>query len=327
LQAEHPRVLLIDSKSLRAYRNVGATVVKPNFAQLEGLLGSEQLANASNRVDAVLAQRRRIFTATGAEFAAVTLDSEGAVIMERGGPSYRTYAKYNRRAQCSGAGDTFAAAMTLALAASGDAPAAAEIASAAAAIVVGKEGTSTCNREELGQYLFAGHRSDLALPELLARVAEHRARGARIVLTNGCFDILHRGHVMYLNQAKALGDVLIVGVNSDESIRRLKGPDRPINSADDRVSVLAGLSCIDHIIVFRQDTPIQLIEAVRPDTFVKGGDYTRETLPEASVVESLGGEVRILPLVQDRSTTCIINRICQVYVPNGNGRRLVQGVS
>src|SRR6058998_159591 len=119
--------------------------------------------------------------------------------------------------------------------------------------------------------------------------------GRRIVFTNGCFDILHRGHITYLNRAKALGDVLIVGVNSDDSIHRLKGPGRPINTLEDRAQVLAALSSVDHIVAFDADTPIELIRAIRPDIFVKGGDYTRDRLPEASLVEELGGTVQILP--------------------------------
>src|SRR5690606_17498322 len=111
--------------------------------------------------------------------------------------------------------------------------------------------------------------------------ADLRRAGKKLVFTNGCFDILHRGHVAYLSRAKALGDVLIVGLNSDASVRRLKGPRRPINRAADRAQVLAALSCVDHIVEFAEDTPARLIERVRPDIFVKGGDYTLDTLPEA----------------------------------------------
>jgi D-beta-D-heptose 7-phosphate kinase / D-beta-D-heptose 1-phosphate adenosyltransferase len=129
------------------------------------------------------------------------------------------------------------------------------------------------------------------------------------VFTNGCFDILHRGHITYLNQAKALGDVLIVGLNGDGSVGRLKGAGRPINPVEDRLHVLAALSCVDHIVCFDEDTPHELIRLIRPDVYVKGGDYSREMLPEALVVESLGGTVEILPYVEDRSTTGIIERI------------------
>jgi D-beta-D-heptose 7-phosphate kinase/D-beta-D-heptose 1-phosphate adenosyltransferase len=129
------------------------------------------------------------------------------------------------------------------------------------------------------------------------------------VFTNGCFDILHRGHVAYLSRAKALGDVLIVGVNGDASVRRLKGDGRPVNPLDDRLLVLEALSCVDHVVAFDEDRPDALLRTLRPDVFAKGGDYRRETLPEADLVESLGGSVQILPLVDDRSTTGVIARV------------------
>jgi D-beta-D-heptose 7-phosphate kinase/D-beta-D-heptose 1-phosphate adenosyltransferase len=145
--------------------------------------------------------------------------------------------------------------------------------------------------------------------QLAARVSAYRSEGRRVVFTNGCFDILHRGHINYLNRAKALGDVLIIGINSDESVRKLKGDSRPINSLEDRAGILAALSCVDHIVAFDGDTPHDLIRLIQPEVFVKGGDYTRETLPEASLVEELGGQVVILPYLEDRSTTNIIERI------------------
>ena len=144
------------------------------------------------------------------------------------------------------------------------------------------------------------------LPEL---AAEYHAAGRRVVFTNGCFDILHRGHITYLNRSKTLGDVLVVGVNDDDSVRTLKGPDRPINRLEDRVEVLAALSCVDHIVPFSAPTPTDVITTLRPDVYTKGGDYTMEALPEARVVEAYGGEVQILPLMEDRSTTGLIARI------------------
>ena len=130
-----------------------------------------------------------------------------------------------------------------------------------------------------------------------------------MVFTNGCFDILHRGHITYLNRAKALGDVLVIGLNSDASVKRLKGPERPINAEGDRAGVLAALSCVDLVVTFEEDTPMNLIEALRPDVYAKGGDYTLETLPEAPLVKRLGGEVKLLDFLEDRSTSGIIHRI------------------
>lgn len=147
--------------------------------------------------------------------------------------------------------------------------------------------------------------------ELAARAAALRAAGKRIVFTNGVFDILHVGHVRYLEAARALGDVLFVGVNSDASVRRLhKGPGRPINPEDERAELIAALRCVDNVLVFDEDTPVALIESVRPHVHAKGGDYAGpDALPETPLVRSLGGEVVLLPLVPGRSTTSLLRRL------------------
>jgi D-beta-D-heptose 7-phosphate kinase/D-beta-D-heptose 1-phosphate adenosyltransferase len=240
---------------------------------------------------------------------AVICGTQGALVFERGCPPYRTYAQPRPHSRAAGAGDTFLAALTLALAADGTTTQSAELASSAAAIVVAKEGTASCAAQELKD---AYGRLDKRLPGegRLAEVARgYREQGKRVVFTNGCFDILHRGHVSYLNRAKELGDVLFVGVNSDESVRRLKGDGRPVNTLEDRLQVLSALSCVDHVVGFGTDRPDDLIRAVRPHVFVKGGDYTVDTLPEAPLVRELGGAVEIIPLVEDRSTSGIIERI------------------
>ncbi len=138
-----------------------------------------------------------------------------------------------------------------------------------------------------------------------------RPRGSTVVFTNGCFDVLHRGHVEYLMGARALGDVLVVGLNSDDSVRRLKGPGRPVNPVEDRAFVLAGLAAVDYVTVFDEDTPRELIAALLPDVLVKGGDYTRDTVVGAGEVEAAGGRVVIAPLVPGRSTTGILERARQ----------------
>ena len=139
-----------------------------------------------------------------------------------------------------------------------------------------------------------------------------RQRGKQIVFTNGCFDILHAGHVRYLTMAKSFGDVLIVGLNTDESVRRLKGANRPINTQDDRAEVLLGLKAVDHVIFFGEQTAEALIAEVKPAVYVKGGDYTLKTLPEAAIVQSYGGRVELVNLVAGRSTTNIIGKILEV---------------
>lgn len=306
-QEREERVLVVDSKDLRAYRDAGVTAVKPNFRQALGLLGASD--RGGPRPELIAAEGERILAETGARIAAVTLDSEGALVLERGRDPYRTYARREAHSRSMGAGDTFAAALALALAAGADTPGAAELASAAAGVVVAKEATACCASDELLAAMTGEGKVIADRDRLAAVLARHREEGRRVVFTNGCFDLLHRGHVTYLSRAKTLGDVLVVGLNSDDSVARLKGPDRPLNPLADRAHVLAALSCVDLVAPFSEPTPERLLETVRPDVFVKGGDYTRAMLPEAPLVERLGGRVELLPYVEDRSTTGIIERI------------------
>jgi D-beta-D-heptose 7-phosphate kinase/D-beta-D-heptose 1-phosphate adenosyltransferase len=303
--------VIVDSKQPQRYRPLGPLAVKPNYAQLQELLPDLPKADAA-RWKYLRERGPQILEATGAEIAAVTLDRDGALIFTRTTAPHRTFAQPSPQMHAAGAGDTFLAAFALALAAGASPAEAGEIATAAAAVVVGKPHTAVCSQVELRQRL-QGDSISGKLAALAPVLEEYRRRGQRIVFTNGCFDILHPGHVAYLQQAKMLGDVLIVGINSDASIRRLKGPDRPINALEDRLKVLAALSCIDHLVSFEEDTPHRLIETVRPDVFVKGGDYTREMLGEADLVEQLGGSVKILPFLDGRSTTGIISRITALH--------------
>ncbi|WP_017318346.1 D-glycero-beta-D-manno-heptose 1-phosphate adenylyltransferase [Mastigocladopsis repens] len=356
LQQSNPRVLVVDSKNLTAYRHLNVTAVKPNYKQAVELLDIplppliKGAMGGISRAEQIKPYEEKLLHLTGAKIAAVTLDAEGAMIFEHDSLPYRTYAQPTAESRTSGAGDTYSCALTLALAAGAATPLAADFAAAAAAVVVRKEGTSACCAEELrefiseveeaslthrhtdtqtrGNFLSASPRHPISassssplsppvkcipdLNQLLTLVASYRNVGHKIVFTNGCFDILHAGHVSYLNRAKALGDILIIGVNSDDSIRRIKGENRPINPLEDRIQVLGGLGCVDHLVAFDEDTPIDLIRLVRPDVYVKGGDYTKETLPEAPVVEQYGGIVELLPFLENRSTTRIIERVCQL---------------
>ncbi len=307
LQARYPRAMVVDARDLLRYREVGVTAVKPNFQEALRLLGGVE-PSAVDRAGLVLSHGERLLGLTGAQIVAVTLDRDGAVVLERGRPPYRTYAARGDAPNCSGAGDTFAAALALALAAGAQTPVAAETAAAASAVAVAKRGTSACSLEELWAQISQEGARILDLTALLPRLEEHRRRGERIVFTNGCFDILHRGHIAVLTRGKMLGDVLVVGLNSDGSVARLKGAGRPINSLEYRAQVLAALSCVDYIVPFEEETPAGLLRAIRPDVYVKGGDYTRDALPEAELVQEMGGIVEIAPYVDDHSTTGIIQR-------------------
>jgi D-beta-D-heptose 7-phosphate kinase/D-beta-D-heptose 1-phosphate adenosyltransferase len=308
LQRRTRRVIVVDAKDGARYRRLNATAMKPNYEQALAWLDLEK-APCASRVGQMSQAGGELLHASGAQVVAVTLDADGALVFEHGRGAYRTYAHPERHARTTGAGDTFTAALALALAAEAPTPVAAELASSAAAVVVAKDVTGRCEAFELRQHLFSGDKVINDRERLAERVEYFRRQGRRIVFTNGCFDLLHPGHVDYLNGAKMLGDVLIVGINSDESIRRLKGPARPVTPLQDRMQVLAALSSVDQLVAFEEDTPVELLRLVKPDIFVKGGDYTRTTLPEASVVEALGGRVHILPLVPERSTTEIIASI------------------
>lgn len=313
LQKRFPRTLAVDAKDLRAYQHVGMTVCKPNYRETLRLLGDVRPATRARRWQSLLAAGDQILELTGSRVVAVSLDREGALFFERGQPVHRTYAQAAPQECAAGAGDTFLSTLAVTLAAGAETRLAAELASTAAAVVVTQKHTATCSWQALASRYEGEHGSEGSITRLLPLLEEYRRQNKQIVLTNGCFDILHRGHITYLEQAKQQGDVLIVGVNTDTSIRRLKGPARPINSVLDRVGVLQAIGSVDHVVTFDEDTPHELIRAIRPDVFVKGGDYTREKLPEASLVEELGGTIKLLPFAADRSTTSIISRICKAY--------------
>jgi len=310
-------VLAVDSKHLPRFAQARPDVVKPNCREALGLLQLDVLPHASQRIDVIAAHSDELLELTGAKMVTVTFDRDGCLCLERDFEPLRVAAPPCTTPRVAGAGDTFLSTLTLSLAAGADTTQAAQLANLAASVVVEKDLTATCSVEELLDRITGDQNPHTDMARLGRLLDQERQRGRRIVLTNGCFDILHRGHVTYLKKARELGDLLVVGVNSDESIKRLKGPERPINTLVDRLGVLAALDCVDYLIAFEEDTPHRLIEAIRPDVFVKGGDYTRETLPEASLVEQLGGVVRILPLVADRSTTNIIKRIRRDGQPAG----------
>jgi D-beta-D-heptose 7-phosphate kinase / D-beta-D-heptose 1-phosphate adenosyltransferase len=231
------------------------------------------------------------------------------VLFEDGKKISRVFSIPQDHRRAIGAGDTFISAITLALCSGASAQQAVEIASAASAIVIQKDGTVVCTLNELKLHFNENQKYSFNLEDLKRKAQEIKNEGKQIVFTNGCFDILHRGHVNFLNKAKDFGDVLIVGINSDKSISRIKGKDRPINSLEDRIAVLAALHHITYLISFDEDTPEEIIRALKPDVFVKGGNYMVDSIPEASLVKQLGGEVRIIPFALKRSTTQLIKRI------------------
>lgn len=320
LRQQSDCILAVDSKRLALFQGCRPTLIKPSYEQAVDLLHVSPSQNGT-RVSQMGDRQAEILRATGAQIAAVTLDSDGALIFEQGKRPYRTYTQPADHANAVGAGDTYISAFALALAAGATTRDAADLAACAGEVVVQEPGTTPCSWQALLDHLHKQQGESVKRVidrQRLAEIVEsYRQQRRRIVFTNGCFDILHAGHVKYLAQAKALGDVLIVGVNSDASIARLKGPERPINPLRDRIEILMALESVDHVISFEEETPVELIKIICPDIFVKGGDYSEDSLPEASLVKELGGRVEIMPYVLNRSTTQIIETIRRPVRSNG----------
>lgn len=308
LAAERPRLLVIDAHELSEWAFARPDVVTPNAKEAEHLLGSS-LGRGTERATAVRAAAAELRARSGAGHIVVTLDRDGSTALDADGAVSRTFAQPAEEKQASGAGDTFAAAVTLALAAGRSLATAVDLAQAAADVVVQRPGTSICSSDDLLASLAAPGAVVLGEDALVEVLAEQSRRGRRIVFTNGCFDVLHRGHTAYLRQARELGDVLVVAVNDDDSVRRLKGEARPINPEGDRAGVIAELGCVDYVTLFSGDTPIPLLERVHPDVYVKGGDYNPDMLAEAGVVRSYGGTVTTVGYVSEHSTTEMVQRI------------------
>ncbi len=300
--------VLVDPKrrDLEAYS--GATLVTPNRGEFEGAVGP-------CRDTASLVERaRELLARCHWEALLVTRGGQGMTLVAREAEALHIPAQAQEVFDVTGAGDTVIAALAAALAAGETLAEAAALANLAAGVVVGKLGTATVTPGELRAALQhsrprSTRRGVLDEATLLRLREEARARHDVVVMTNGCFDLLHPGHVAYLEQARALGDRLIVAVNDDASVGRLKGSERPVNPLQHRMAVLAGLAAVDWVVPFSEDTPARLIEAVSPDLLVKGGDYRIEQIAGHEAVLAAGGEVRVLPFVAGHSTTAIISAL------------------
>ena len=252
----------------------------------------------------------RLRSLLSADHIAVTMANEGVLLIGPSGEQEHLTCHPVERAGDVGAGDTFTAAASLALATGATAAQAVRVGIDSASIAVTRSRTSVVSYQDLLRRVSLDDNADtLSLKDVVARLEGERFLGKRIVFTNGVFDILHAGHVQLLRRARALGDILVVGLNSDASTRRLKGPTRPVNRESDRIALVSALDVVDYAVLFDEDTPAELIRAIRPHVHVKGGDYQAESLPEIGAVHEVGAEVEILSLVAGRSTTALIDRI------------------
>jgi D-beta-D-heptose 7-phosphate kinase / D-beta-D-heptose 1-phosphate adenosyltransferase len=291
----------------RAYR--GVTVLTPNELEVRAAthIDAEHDAEADRAGRAAL-------DATGGEAVLVTRSAKGATLVRRGEASMHFPAHAREVADVSGAGDTVVAALAVALAAGASLPEAAMLANVTAGISVGKPGTATVAQTELLHALQAGglsstERKVREIEDGKVQSAAWRAQGLRVGFANGCFDLIHPGHVHLLTQARAGCDRLIVALNTDASVRRLKGPTRPVQNEDARAIVMASLSPVDMVVLFDEDTPLELIRALRPDVLIKGSDYTVDQVVGADLVQGWGGVVRLVDLREGHSTSGTIKRM------------------
>jgi D-beta-D-heptose 7-phosphate kinase/D-beta-D-heptose 1-phosphate adenosyltransferase len=299
--------VLVDPKSADFGRYRGATTICPNLGELA----------AASRLDggdlkAVLDAAEAMLASLDLAFITATLSDKGIALVRPGKHSIAP-AVARQVFDVSGAGDTVIAVLALCLASGLDPEVSVQLANVAAGIVVGKVGTVPVEKHELLAALapeLALHAEDkvVSREELIARVALWRANGDQVVFTNGCFDLLHVGHITLLEQAHRFGDRLIVAINSDASVSGLKGPNRPIVGERERARVLAALAAVDAVVVFSEPTPMELILSTRPDVIVKGGDYAVDTVVGAPEVLSWGGQVKIVPIVEGYSTTRLLDR-------------------
>jgi len=298
--------VLVDPKGTDFGRYRGATLITPNQSEFEAVAG-----RCDTEEDLVV-RGRAMMAELELDALLVTRSEKGMLLLEEGNEPLFLSTPAREGYDVTGAGDTVIATLAAAIASGQDLPAAAALSNLAAGLVVRKIGVASVTPGELSVALHSrgqGGRGLVDEKTLLALVAEARDRDERIVMTNGCFDVLHAGHVAYLEQAKSLGDRLIVAVNDDASVKRLKGDTRPINTLDDRMLVLGGLAAVDWVVPFSTDTPAELIGSVLPDILVKGGDYRPEEIAGAREVLANGGEVRVLAFRDGHSSSRIIARL------------------
>ncbi len=302
---QHKRPVVIDPKGRDYARYQGATLLTPNLAEFEAVVGP------TDSPEMLVERGRHLRTDLGLEALLVTLGERGMLLIGPGDETLTLPAEAREVADVTGAGDTVVATLAAALATGATLEEAARLANRAAGLVVAKLGAAQVSWQELAHAdrPHPDHPGIVTEEALVGLVDEFHKRGLRLVMTNGCFDLLHAGHVQYLAAARRLGDALVVAVNSDDSVRRLKGPGRPITTLANRMSVLAALEAVDWVVPFGEDTPERLICRILPDVLVKGGDYAPEAIAGGECVRRAGGRVMTLPYLEGVSTSGLIDTL------------------
>lgn len=312
------RPTLVDPKGINWRRYAGATVVKPNWFEAQAFLGTRDssvltLAPTSNDLEAEQ-MAHQLRNGLGVKNVLLTRAERGLSIACADGEGLSFPTRATTVQDEAGAGDVLAAVTCLALAAEAALPLAAWLGNVAAAAKIVKFGTHTVSDHEilevLGEQFPKSERKILSTSQAAQLAASWRGSGKKIVFTNGCFDILHLGHTTYLEDARRLGDVLLVGINTDASVRRLKGPERPVQSEGDRARIIASQASVDAVVLFAEDTPLELIKAIKPNVLCKGADYkSKQDVVGWDVVESYGGRVALIELVEGRSSSHVIKKL------------------
>ncbi len=306
LARKENKVILVDPKGADFTKYRGATLITPNMHEFEGVVGQ-----CDNNED-IVSKGQQLMTSLDLQALLITRSERGMTLLQKDLPAIHLPTRAKEVYDVTGAGDTVISVLAAALAAGDSFADATALSNLAAGIVVSKVGTATVSMDELRREIRKQHQIQRGVVEenaLLQMVNEAKEHGETVVMTNGCFDILHAGHVAYLEQAKELGDRLIVAVNDDDSVKRLKGPERPVNTMEKRMRMLAALECVDWVVPFYEDTPTRQICKLNPDILVKGGDNDPDKIPGGDCIREAGGEVKVLTYIDGVSTTGIISTI------------------
>ena len=301
--------IIVDPKGTNFEKYRGATLLTPNLSEFEAVAGY------SNNEEEFVNKGLRLVKDLNLEAILITRGEHGMTLIRPDSPELHLPARAQEVFDVTGAGDTVISVLAAAMAAGNGLADSTALANLAAGLVVGKLGTAAISGPELRRAVLVeldSGRGVMTAEQLQMAVQDAKAHDEKIVFTNGCFDIVHAGHVGYLAKAKQLGDRLIVAINDDESAHRLKGPGRPINPVERRMAVLAGLEAVDWVVSFSEDTPEPLLEFLQPEILVKGGDYTMDEVVGGDYVNSYGGEVRVLEFLDDCSTSAIMEKMKEV---------------
>ncbi len=309
---KHGKMVIADPKGSDYSKYKGINIITPNKKEASEASGIE-----INDENGVKTAARRLFNIFKGDALLITRGAEGMSLFQGNGKVTDIPTEAKEVYDVTGAGDTVISVFGMVAFAGYDVTDAARLANIAGGIEVGKVGTSVVTKEEIIHYLEEGELRAggkiVSYPELNRIVSLAKNKKKKVVFTNGCFDLLHIGHIKYLQQAKSYGDLLIIGLNDDSSVRKLKGPKRPLIEQDERAHLIAALDCVDYVVLFSELTPDRLIKGIKPDILVKGGDYTKAQVVGRDFVESYGGRVEIVPVVEGMSTSNIVKKIMEKY--------------